>query len=100
MVRLWIFLLFFFEIEVMEFKVYNVMKTIKIKKKKKKKKKYQDIASNMIALERHYNKFKVPKNIENYLLVQMRKYDLPFISLYQNENEEILSKGVIFTIFL
>ena len=54
----------------------------------------------MIALERHYNKFKVPKNIENYLLVQMRKYDLPFISLYQNENEEKLSKSVIFTIFL
>ena len=52
----------------------------------------------MIALERHYNKFKVPKNIENYLLVQMRKYDLPFISLYQNE--EKLSKNVIFTIFL
>ena len=38
MVRLWIFLLFFFEIEVMEFKVYNVMKTIKIKIKKKTKK--------------------------------------------------------------
>ena len=52
----------------------------------------------MIALERHYNKFNVPKNIENYLLVQMRKYDLPFISLYQNE--EKLSKSVIFTIFL
>ena len=92
-----IYLFIFFEIEVMEFKVYNVMKTIKIKKEKEKEK-YQDIASNMIALERHYNKFKVPKNIENYLLVQMRKYDLPFISLYQNE--EKLSKSVIFTIFL
>ena len=63
------------------------------KKKKENEKKYQDIASNMIALERHYNKFKVPKNIENYLLVQMRKYDLPFISLYKNE--EKLSKSVI-----
>ena len=90
---IYIYIYIYFEIEVMEFKVYNVMKTIKIKKKKKKKKKYQDIASNMIALERHYNKFKVPENIVNYLLVQMRKYDLPFISLYWNE--EKLSRSVM-----
>ena len=33
-----LFIYLFFEIKVMEFKVYNVMKTIKIKIKKKKKK--------------------------------------------------------------